>query len=110
MIDEEPEDEPDGKDEYLCISQISGISDDDLNQWFSVIKSQQLIIILDTCYSGGFIDGTQDLSAPGREIITSSKVTETSWNYWDQFRLIAFLHIILSMDVKVPQIITTIKK
>lgn len=40
------------------------------------VKAGQMTIVMEQCYSGGFIE---NLSAPGRVIITAAKASEVSW-------------------------------
>ena len=57
-VDSAPLDEIDGYDEYLCSygSSLSEyISDDDLSEWLSLVPMERIIVLLDTCYSGGQI-------------------------------------------------------
>ncbi len=106
-----PIDEADGYDEYLCphdsltASWANDISDDEFDVWLSVLDSGKIVVILDTCHSGGFI-GTaaikrvainqtilpdvdlelgglddsfaKDISKTGRVILTSSAENEVS--------------------------------
>jgi len=79
-----PYDEEDGKDEYLTTwksgaNKYAYISDDSFTFLLDQLDSQGVAVILDTCYSGGMIDGARDLSFSGRVIITSSKANESSW-------------------------------
>lgn len=118
MSDEAPIDEADGKDEVICphdyqpspFRQIHDeIRDDELDNWLSVLESGRIVVMLDTCHSGGFIDsiGTakaltsktaaemddktsdfddgfaKDISQGGRVILTASAETESSWLYED---------------------------
>jgi len=53
-----PYDELDGRDEYLCSygsSPEEFIRDDELSDWLANLPVQRIIVILDTCYSGGQI-------------------------------------------------------
>ena len=73
-----PLDEPDGLDEYV-VAYDNEILDDELGLIFDKIKSENLVLIFETCYSGGMIDGANDLKKSGRIVITSSKEDETSY-------------------------------
>jgi hypothetical protein len=57
-----PIDETDGYDEYFCpydsLTYESEIRDDELDAWMSPITARK-VVILDTCYSGGFIKSAQ---------------------------------------------------
>lgn len=66
-IDDKDNDEADGKDELLGLfgKAPDFASDDDLaseNAFGSFPKSSTSIVIFKTCFSGGFIDGTNDLA------------------------------------------------
>jgi hypothetical protein len=81
-----PIDEPDGKDEcyFPWDSDANGwswdtyIIDDELGAKFDGLKSKNIIGIFETCHSGGWIDGSSDLSDSGRVILTSCAVNEAS--------------------------------
>ncbi len=58
--DEEPFDETDGKDEYICPYDTTKkdstmISDDELFSWFGVLPTFKVLSIFDSCFSGGMI-------------------------------------------------------
>ena len=62
-VDLIPLDENDGLDEYLCsygtvLSDF--IRDDELAQWLSFLPMEQIIVLLDTCFSGGQIRAIMD--------------------------------------------------
>jgi len=70
--DEEPQDEPDGKDEYLAPYDVAALSDFDRNphtgirddliaEWFEKLSSDT-VVVFDSCYSGG---GFRSLQLPG---------------------------------------------
>ncbi len=75
-----PFDEADNIDEYLCPYGASSVSscirDDELKVWLNVLDSEKVVVILDTCFAGGFI---QDLGKSGRTILASSAEHESSW-------------------------------
>ena len=81
-----PIDEPDGKDEFICPwdPTVNGwnietyILDDDLAARFTTLKSNNIVLIFDTCHSGGMIDGSSDLGCSGRVVLTSCDVNEAS--------------------------------
>ena len=53
-----PLDEADGRDEYICSygnSLSEFIRDDELSDWLGAIPMKRIIVMLDTCYSGGQI-------------------------------------------------------
>jgi hypothetical protein len=58
-----PFDEGDGYDEYLCSygSTLSEfIRDDELSDWLSLLPMERIVVLLDTCYSGGQIKSVGD--------------------------------------------------
>lgn len=82
--DAPPLDEPDNMDEFIIPFQqeknnFSFILDDELGLAFEKINSKNLVIIFETCFSGGMIDGADDLRKTGRIIMTSSKEDESSY-------------------------------
>ncbi len=82
--DKEPFDEPDGIDESLIPyknNQENGtnIRDDELSVVFDEIQSNNMFIIIEACYGGGMIDGSNDLKKNGRVIITSCGENESSY-------------------------------
>lgn len=84
--DVNPIDEPDGLDEFIIPFRENEnedkILDDELNLMFEKINSENIVIIFETCYSGGMIDGTKDLKKSGRIIMTSTKEDETSYGFF----------------------------
>ena len=46
------------------------------------IKSENIVIIFEACYSGGMIDGANDLKKTGRIIMTATKEDETSYGFF----------------------------
>ena len=90
--DTSPLDEPDGLDEiiipfdYDAENHSRYIKDEDLALQFDEIPSQSIIIIFETCSSGGMIDGDNDLCKSGRVILTSCLPHESSWPFFLRFR------------------------
>lgn len=79
-----PLDEPDNMDEFLIPYEqeklnLNEILDEELASMFEEIETENLVIIFETCYSGGMIDGTNDLKKTGRVIMTSAKEDESSY-------------------------------
>ena len=97
-----PIDETDGYDEYICpydilpYSYANNIRDDELDNWLDDLESDNIVVILDSCFSGGFIDRaigiesglpptdprdgfTRDLSQSGRVILTGCAEDEYGW-------------------------------
>jgi hypothetical protein len=62
----------------LSDSYDNDIRDDELDSWLDALEPETMVIILESCHSGGFID---DLSDTGRIILTSSSSGESSWQY-----------------------------
>jgi len=101
-FDQSPTDESDGKDETICPYDLSPYSwsydifDDELNTWLSNLESSRQVVIINSCYSGGFIDQAaqvklmsspqsqsddfaQDLTKSGRVILTGGEGDESTW-------------------------------
>ena len=111
--DVDPIDETDGQDEYICpydslsTSWANDIRDDEFDQWMGILDSSKIVVILDTCFSGGFISSAategvasskailtdvnsklssfndcfaKDISKSGRVILTASAENESSWD------------------------------
>jgi hypothetical protein len=57
----------------------------DLKSWLDQLKNEtnvgQITVVIESCKSGSFID---NLSAPGRKIITASTATQPSYGFADQ--------------------------
>jgi hypothetical protein len=66
-------DESDGRDEFIAPYDIYSdgttyhniIRDDDLDEWLSTLESRQIVVLLDSCYSGGMMGATALKSARG---------------------------------------------
>lgn len=54
----------------------SFIWDGELNSWLSSLDSNNIVVILDSCESGGFITG---LSSSSQVVMASSAASESSW-------------------------------
>jgi hypothetical protein len=76
-----PIDEPDGLDEFVIAYNNVKIFDEELAVMFDEIQTENLTIIFESCYSGGMIDGSNDLKKSGRIVLTSTDVNETSYPY-----------------------------
>ena len=74
-----PIDEADGKDEYLCpydsLTYESEIRDDELDAWMSPITANK-VLILDTCYAGGFVKGTAGLTIKAKTGSSYANLTD----------------------------------
>jgi hypothetical protein len=84
-----PFDEEDGLDEFIMIykneeQEYEHILDDELSLLFNQIVSKNLLIIFETCHSGGMIDGANDLISDNRIIITSSDADESSYPFFSK--------------------------
>ncbi len=88
-----PIDEPDGKDErvfyydsnYATWNWSVYIVDDEFAARFNTLKSHNIIIIFDTCHSGGMIDGSSDFGGSGRVVLSSCGVDEASCMFLPRF-------------------------
>jgi len=84
MEDQQPLDEPDGMDEYLIPydydreSGNNSMVDDELSVAFDGLRSRNIVIIFETCHSGGMVDGTEDLGKGGRVVLMSCAADESS--------------------------------
>jgi hypothetical protein len=83
--DQYPLDEPDRYDEYVVPFDYNAdnlstyLFDEELSERFDTLDFNNLVIIFETCNSGGMIDGSADLSGSGRVIMTSCAADESSW-------------------------------
>jgi hypothetical protein len=90
--DQIPLDEPDNYDEYLAPydydpdNKSSYILDEELGSRINDLNINNLLLIFETCYSGGMIDGDNDLKNSGRIIITSCDTDESSWPMYLRIR------------------------
>lgn len=92
LTDEKPLDEADNRDEYLKGTDHYGISDDNLKAKIrDDIKSEHVAVILDCCYSGGFLEVVRD----GCLVLTSSKENQTSLHWNDTWCHGVFTHFLL---------------
>ncbi|GEM_PF-3018833 len=93
VADAAPLDEDDGLDEVLC-AWDGYIRDDTLRQLLDRLESQNIVVVVDACHSGGHIDDElepesittdvspfSDISGPGIQVVTSSQEDELSWRY-----------------------------
>ena len=55
MVDQAPFDEEDRFDETLC-GYDADIRDDELDDWLSALPTDNIVVIIDACHSGGQID------------------------------------------------------
>jgi len=67
---------------YLCPydsltdSYANNIRGEELDSWLDTLDSNKVVVVLGTCYAGGFIS---DLWGSGRVILASSDANESSW-------------------------------
>lgn len=66
-----PIDESDGQDEYIHAHDYS-IRDDELEVWLDTLESTQVVVAIDSCYSGGFL---KSRFAPSLERDLSARVS-----------------------------------
>jgi len=82
MEDQPPLDEPDNLDEFImpfdCDWETDDncLLDDELADEFDKLQSQNIAIAIESCHSGGMLDGSQDLPASGRVILTGCGTDE----------------------------------
>ncbi|MBS3789122.1 caspase family protein [Candidatus Bipolaricaulota bacterium] len=77
-------DEEDGYDEYYVTYDTdtssrarlysTGINDDQFGNWLTSMDSKQVVIFLDSCYSGGATKETKGVSLPGQKAIPKNKI------------------------------------
>ena len=122
-----PIDEADGFDEYLIPHDYGGttntaIRDDELDAWLDTLDSTQVVVIVDSCYSGGFIgtasiEGVQcrclppiggvrgnvmvgdgfvrDINQPGRLVLTASREDQVSYEFGPPYERGVFTYYLL---------------
>jgi len=73
-----PNDEVDGKDEYIVTYDLWGITDDYLKYRFLDIESTQFFLWFGSCHSGGM---SPDLNGDGRVIVAACQENEVAWDY-----------------------------
>ena len=59
-----PLDEADGWDEYIC-PEGGNIRDDELDAWMTTPIKGKKVVIIDSCFSGGFVKGDRARTIPG---------------------------------------------
>ena len=80
VTDEAPFDEEDGTDEIICPYGITAengtlvnyITDDELNHYFSQINAKGMILIFESCLSGGLVGEEFDVDQENRVVIVST--------------------------------------
>lgn len=72
--DQVPLDEVDGRDEFLC-AYDNDISDDQLSTWLGLLPTSNVVVITDTCFSGGQIKGGNEQRSRARSFVgTNARV------------------------------------
>ena len=74
-VSDDNSDEKDGTDEIIVPYDFDNktyITDDELNNYLSDIKSEKMIIMLESCLSGGFVGGDSDIDKPKRLCVLST--------------------------------------
>jgi hypothetical protein len=61
-----PLDETDGFDEYLVTYAYSNIRDDELGDWLAALPTDNYVVLLDTCYSGGHVKSLGSIKGIGQ--------------------------------------------
>ena len=64
-LDMAPLDEADGVDEYLCAygSTLEDfVCDDELEGWLATLPMTQIVVMIDTCFSGGQVKGAKSIN------------------------------------------------
>ena len=85
LADQEPFDEPDCRDEFIqpfdydWETDDNCILDDELAVELDSLPTNNIVVSIESCHSGGMIDGGSDLVGDGRVILMSCSVTETSY-------------------------------
>lgn len=76
MADVPPLDEADGYDEFVVAAESDGtsdmagvISDDELAEWLDELESNNVVVIVDSCFSGG-MTSAQDALSPAQRVRT----------------------------------------
>jgi hypothetical protein len=125
--DVSPYDEADGWDEYLLpcdydYTPDTAICDDELDTWLDTLDSNRVVVIVDACFSGGFIepmslegayckcvppmggvrgsvmvgDGfIKDVDQSGRLVLTASREDQSSWEFGPPYENGAFTYYLL---------------
>ncbi len=87
VVDSDGDEGGDGYDEYLCPYYISSneITDDELGDWLDGLPTDNIIVLLDTCHSGGHLKSAGGLTAKGYSR-TGVVVTDRSNGFADDLR------------------------
>jgi hypothetical protein len=76
-------------DEHIWLQGSSSVTDDQMATFLDRVDAGVVVVFMDQCYSGGFVD---DLSAPGRIIVTGSGEEEPASTGIVGTSLISALH------------------
>ncbi|NCD22528.1 MAG: hypothetical protein EOL90_06275 [Spartobacteria bacterium] len=87
MPDTDGDEGGDGYDEYLCPYMImdTEITDDELSDWLDALPTDNIIVLLDTCHSGGHLKAPTSLTPKGISR-TDAVVTDRSNGFVDDLR------------------------
>jgi len=87
MPDTDGDEGGDGYDEYMCPYYImdNEITDDELGDWLDALPTDNIIVLLDTCHSGGHIKAPAGLTPKGISR-TGVVVTDRSNGFVDDLR------------------------
>jgi len=86
LADTDGDEGGDGFDEYLCPYYLmdNEVTDDELSSWLDALPTDNIIVLMDTCYSGGHLKST-DVTYKGISR-TGVVVTDRSNGFMDDFR------------------------
>ncbi len=67
MADTDGDEDGDGYDEYMCPYNLTTdeITDDELSDWLDALPTDNIIVLLDTCFSGGHLKAAGSLTYKG---------------------------------------------
>lgn len=88
-------------DYYICpydallYSYANDIKDNELAGWLETLESDNRVVVLDTCHSGGFIP---ELSSSNLVIVTSSAADESSWESSELGHGVASYYLLEAFD------------
>ena len=87
MPDADGDEGGDGYDEYFCPYNLmtNEVTDDELSDWLDALPTDNIIVLLDTCYSGGHLKAPAGLTYKGISR-TGAIVTDRSNGFADDLR------------------------
>lgn len=92
-------------DYYICpydallYSYANDIKDNELASWLETLESDNRVVVLDTCQSGGFIP---ELSSSNLVIVTSSAADESAWEFEVLGHSVASYYLLEALDYPEP--------